>query len=79
MRTVRNAGQGTSPILTGCEKDALTETPCTGCRAPVTVYPPEDGDGPVTCGRCAGTALAVVHERVDHDLREAVLPTGGAL
>lgn len=54
------------------QRPGLAEAPCAGCRTAVTVYPPEDGDGPVTCGRCAGTALAVVHERVDDDLRQAV-------
>ncbi|GAA1837089.1 hypothetical protein [Actinomadura chokoriensis] len=51
---------------------ALIEVPCVGCQTPVRIYPPEDGDGPVSCGRCSGTALAVVHDRVSTDLREAV-------
>lgn len=72
MRTVRNAGQGAPPILTGCEKEALAEVPCVGCQTPVRIYPPKDGDGPVSCGRCSGTALAVVHDRVSVELREAV-------
>ncbi|SNT56696.1 hypothetical protein SAMN05443665_104573 [Actinomadura meyerae] len=50
----------------------LAEVPCVGCQTPVRIYPPEDGDGPVSCGRCSGTALTVVHGRVDADLREAV-------
>jgi len=50
----------------------LAERACQGCETAVTVYPPEDGDGPVTCGRCAGTHLAVVHDRVSADMREAV-------
>ncbi|GAA1837260.1 hypothetical protein GCM10009735_85800 [Actinomadura chokoriensis] len=69
---MRNAGQSTPPILTGCEKEALAEVPCVGCKTPVRIYPPADGDGPVSCGRCSGTPLAVVHERVSADLREAV-------
>ncbi len=51
---------------------AFAEVPCVGCQTPVRIYPPEDGDGPVSCGRCSGTPLAVVHDRVSADLREAV-------
>lgn len=42
----------------------LAITPCTDCGSPVTIYPPEDGDvGRWTCGKCAGTAIAVSRRR----------------
>ncbi|TKG66189.1 hypothetical protein [Prauserella endophytica] len=34
---------------------------CSHCQVPVEIYPPDDGhDVTVTCGRCAGTACAVI-------------------
>jgi len=33
---------------------------CSRCGTEVKTYPPEDGNGPALCGRCAGTPTAVV-------------------
>jgi hypothetical protein len=39
---------------------AILTTACSRCRTEVKTYPPEDGNGPALCGRCAGTPTAVV-------------------
>ncbi len=38
----------------------ILTTACSRCGTEVKTYPPEDGNGTVLCGRCAGTPTAVV-------------------